>query len=51
MAHDLEQDILTCRLRACAERRNGNTTDGQAWDAEADDLERRLIALQGKAHG
>jgi hypothetical protein len=37
------QDILTARLRANLERRNGNEVAGQAWDAEADELEHRMI--------
>ena len=41
----LHQDILMARLRACAERRNGDTLSGQAWDAEAAALEHRLILL------
>ena len=40
---DLSQDILTARLRANLERRNGEELAGQAWDAEADDLERRML--------
>jgi hypothetical protein len=45
MREQLCQDILTARLRANAERRD-NPVQAAAWDAEADDLERRLILME-----
>ena len=46
---DLSQDILTARLRANLERRNGDELAGRAWDAEADDIERRMLILEQRA--
>ena len=44
--HNLVQDILTARLRANLERRNGDPLAGQSWDAEADALEHRLLLME-----
>ena len=49
MRDELAQDILTARLRANAERRNGDELAGRAWDAEADDIERRMLILEQRA--
>lgn len=42
---NLEQDILTARMRANAERRVGNHHEAAAWDNEAETLTDRLVAL------
>ena len=47
--HNIVQDILTARLRANLERHNDNPLAGQAWDAEADDLERRMLLMERAA--
>ena len=44
--HNIVQDILTARLRANLERRNGDSQAGQAWDAEADALEHRMLLME-----
>ena len=41
----LQLDAQQYRLRAVAERRAGNDLEAQAWDAEADALEQRIILL------
>ena len=46
---NLEQDILTARIRANAERRVGNHVEALAWDAEAEALTDRLITLSRRA--
>ena len=43
-------DVQQYRLNAIAERRAGNTLEAQAWDAEADALEARIITLE-QHHG
>ena len=42
---NLEQDILTARMRANAERRVGNHAEAAAWDVEAETLTDRLVAM------
>ena len=49
MREQLAQDILTARMRANLERRNGDELAGRSGDAEADDLEHRLILLEQRA--
>ena len=49
MREQLAQDILTARMRANLERRNGDELAGRSWDAEADDLEHRLLLLEQRA--
>ena len=41
----IEMDIQSARLRACAERRVGNHMQAAAWDAEAEALTDRLVAM------
>ena len=48
--HSMALDVQQYRLNAIAERRAGNTLEAQAWDAEADALEARIITLE-QHHG
>lgn len=43
--NSLELDVQQYRLNAIFERRAGNHLEAQAWDAEADALEHRIILL------
>jgi hypothetical protein len=42
---NIELDIQTARLNACAQRRVGNHMQAAAWDAEAEALTDRLVAM------